>query len=297
MEFRQGHQGRGESQRIQIQQEARSQAAVYAMTDKGRKKWRILGVATVIFLLVAGIAFVIVPVQKSKRLEQALNDRFGWSTDYQPVMDGTIPPERMEAFIRIREAVQPNCRTFQGILDDIISLEAIEADKEMSAGEKTSESLDSLKSMFSAAPAFLEFMDARNTALLENDMGLGEYIYLYLASYGPQLAREADSQYADMEEAFVSPRTRHEFAIILESQLASIKAAGQESAQHELRGDLRNQIEELGKASGGPPWPEGPVGRLRDSLIPYQERIEDLYCSGIVKTELLQKNRGLNFGG
>jgi hypothetical protein len=36
---------------------------------------------------------------------------------------------------------------------------------------------------------------------------------------------------------------------------------------------------------------------LGETLAPYQERLEKLYCSGIVKTELLQKNRGLNFKG
>ena len=267
------------------------------MTDKKRKKWRLLIAATVIFFLVAGIAFVIVPVQKSKRLEQSLNDRFGWPTDYRPAREGNIPPGRVESFIRVREAVQANCRIFQGILDDVISLEAIEADEEMSAGEKTSESLDSFKSMFSAAPAFLEFMDARNSALLENDMGLGEYFYLYLASYGPQLALEKDSPYTDMEEAFISARTRHEFAIILENQLADITAAGQDSTPQELVDDLRSQIDRMKNTPGAAPWPEGPVGKLQESLTPYLERIETLYCSGIVKTELLQKNRGLNFGG
>jgi len=35
----------------------------------------------------------------------------------------------------------------------------------------------------------------------------------------------------------------------------------------------------------------------RESLAPYQERLAELYCAGIVKIELLQKNRGLNLDG
>jgi hypothetical protein len=34
--------------------------------------------------------------------------------------------------------------------------------------------IGSLKSMLSAAPTFLEFMDARNRALLAEGMGMGE---------------------------------------------------------------------------------------------------------------------------
>jgi hypothetical protein len=35
----------------------------------------------------------------------------------------------------------------------------------------------------------------------------------------------------------------------------------------------------------------------RESLAPYRERLAELYCAGIVKIELLQKNRGLNLEG
>jgi hypothetical protein len=32
-------------------------------------------------------------------------------------------------------------------------------------------------------------------------------------------------------------------------------------------------------------------------LAPYQQQLDELYCSGLVKLELLQKNRGLQFEG
>jgi hypothetical protein len=264
---------------------------------RNKKKWRFLTIATVLFFLGAGIYFVILPVQESKRLEQSLVDRFDWPEKYTPPATGSVPPERVEAFIRVREAVQPNCAIFQGILNDIISLEAVEADQEMSAAEKTSKGLGSFKSMFNAAPAFLEFMDARNLALLEEEMGLGEYFYLYLAAYGPQLAREPDSPYAAMEEAYMGQRTRQEFALILGNQLTALESSSQAASNQELLADLRAQIEGLASPSKSPPWPNGPVGMLGETLSPYRDHLEKLYCSGIVKTELLQKNRGLNFKG
>ena len=270
------------------------------MTSTRKKsswRWRLLALATVGFFIVAGIYFVIIPIQQSKRLEQALIDRFDWANEYTPPMDGLLRPERVEAFIQVREAVQSNCIIFQRLLDDIISLEAIEEDPEMSAHEKTARGLDGFKSMFSAAPMFLEFMDARNSALLEQEMGLGEYFYIYLAAYGPQLARESDSPNADMEEAFISQRSREEFIQILENQLAALASAMRETRHEVLIADLRSQIKALKNGSQSSPWPNGPVGMLRESLSPFGERLGDLYCSGIVKTELLQKNRGLNFKG
>jgi len=265
--------------------------------SKGGRGWRLLALATVLFFIVAGIYFVIVPVQESKRHEQTLIERFGWADKYTPSIDGSISPQRVEAFIRVREAVQTNCADYQGILDDIIGLEALETDKDMSAGEKTSRGLGSFKSMFSAAPKMLAFMDARNTTLLAEEMGLGEYIYIYLAAYGEQLAREPDSRYSEMEDAYMSPRTRGEFVHILENQLDELESAGPDTSHSDLIAELRGEIGALEDKSHPSPWPNGAGGMTRESLAPYQERLTELYCEGIVKIELLQKNRGLNLDG
>jgi len=264
---------------------------------KGGRGWRLLALATVLFFIVAGIYFVIVPVQESKRHEQTLIERFGWPDKYTPSVDGSIPPHRMEAFIRVRKAVQTNCADYQGILDNIIGLEALETDQDMSAGEKTSRGLGSFKSMFSAAPKMLGFMDTRNTTLLAEEMGLGEYIYIYLAAYGEQLAQEPDSRYSEMEDAYISPRTRKEFVQILENQLGELESAGPDTSLSGMIAELRGEIGALEDGSHPSPWPNGAGGMTHESLAPYRERLVELYCAGIVKIELLQKNRGLNLEG
>jgi hypothetical protein len=151
--------------------------------------------------------------------------------------------------------------------------------------------------VFSVAPKFLEFMEARNRSLLAEEMGLGEYIYIYLAAYGEQLANESASSYAGMDEAYISPRARDEFVQILGNQLAALEAAGQETFPEGLVADLQGEIEALEDSSQSSPWPSGPTGRTRESLAPYHDRLVELYCSGIVKIELQQKNRGFNFEG
>jgi len=265
------------------------------MTKKGR--WRLLTLATVLFFIGAGIYFFILPIQESKRLEQALIDRYDWPTLYVPAAHGGVEPQRVEKFIRVREAVQDNCRTFQGILDSVIRLETLESDEDLAADEKASEGFDSLKDMFSAAPTFLEFMDARNNALLAEEMGLGEYIYIYLAAYGKQLAREADGRYAEQEDAFLSPRERKEYAQILGNQLTALETTEITAETRTLVADLKAAISATEDESRASPWPNGPPGRTRDSLAPYRERLSALYCEGIVRVEVLQKKRGLLSGG
>ena len=265
------------------------------MNHSKHRVWRYLMIATIIFSLGAGAWLLILPIQQSKQLEHSVIDRFGQATRYTPPVNGTIQPDRLERFIRVREAVQANCRIFQNIMDNVIKLESLDSDPNMPASQKASEGFDSLKSMFSAAPTFLEFMDARNSALLTEEMGLGEYIYIYLAAYGEQLALESQGRYVDQEEAYLSPRARKEFVQILGNQLAALQSADQDAYSLALVADLQAEMAALADGSHSSPWPDGPPGRTGESLAPYRERLSALYCEGIVRVEILQKNKGFSF--
>jgi hypothetical protein len=203
----------------------------------------------------------------------------------------------VEGFIRVRQAVQPNCVAFQRILDGIIGLEAIETDAGLSGEEKASRGIGGFRSIIKVGPKMLEFMDARNSSLLTEEMGLGEYMYIYLAAYGGQLALEPESPYAGMEESSISSRTREEYVQILRNQLKAIETAGAEVTSSELSADLLEEIEALEDGSHLSPWPSGPAGMTPESLGPYREQLSELYCVGIVAIELLQKNRGFGFKG
>ena len=269
------------------------------MNHRKHHGWRYLTIATIIFFLSAGAWFFLMPIQQSKQLEHKLIDRFGWAPKYIPPADGVIQSDRLERFIRVREAVQANCTTFQNIIDNVIRLETLDSDPNLSTSEKASEGFDSLKSMFNAAPAFLEFMDARNTALLAEEMGLGEYIYIYLSAYGEQLAQEAHGRYAEQDEAFLSPRARKEYVQILGNQLAALQVPDldQDAASLALAADLQAEMAALGNGSHSSPWPDGAPGKTGESLAPYRDRLAALYCEGIVQVEILQKNKGYSFEG
>ena len=269
------------------------------MKHSKHRGWRYLTIATIVFFLGAGTWFFIMPIQQSKQLEHKVSDRFGWATQYIPPANGIIKPDRLERFIRVREAVQANCRIFQNILDSVIRLETLESEPDLPAGQMASEGFDSLKNMFSAAPTFLEFMDARNSALLTEEMGLGEYIYIYLAAYGELLALEPQGRYVDQEEAYLSPRARNEFVQILGNQLAALQSADQDqdASSLALAAELQAEMAALTDGSHSSPWPNGPPATTAESLAPYRDRVSALYCEGIVRVEILQKNKGLNFEG
>lgn len=264
---------------------------------KGRSKGCLIIALTISFVIASGFYFLTAGVRDAKHIEQTLIDRFGWAEEYTPAPNGSINPQRIEAFIRVREALQSDCADFQAVLMSINSLNELEADRENSPSKVTATGLQGFKSAFSAGPKMVKFSTTRNQALLVEGMGLGEYLYIYLTSYGEHLAKESDSDFSGSEEAYVSERARKEYAEILTNQLLSLQDSALQPGYPNLEADLLAEIEAIKDDSHTSPWPEGLVGKSRESLAPYQQRLADLYCSGIVKIELLQKNRGFDLKG
>ncbi|MGB7451606.1 MAG: hypothetical protein WBM36_05725 [Lysobacterales bacterium] len=261
-----------------------------------RKGYLVAGLV-IVFVILSGIYFLTTGIRDAKRIEQILVDRFDWAEHYTPSIDGSIDPHRIEAFIRVREAVQSDCAEYQAVLISINRLDELESDKEVSASDAASTGFESFKSIFSAGPRMVSFSTTRNQALLNEDMGLGEYLYIYLTTYGEQLANEPTSSFSGMEEAYISDRARKEFAQILTNQLLALQSSELNPTDPDLERNLELEIEALQDGSHPSPWPNGPLGKARESLAPYQQQLSGLYCSGIVKIELLQKNRGFNLEG
>ncbi len=264
---------------------------------KSKRKGLVLTGLVSIFVIASGFYFLTAGVRSAKHIEQTLIDRFDWADNYTPAIDGYIAPQRIEAFIRVREAVQPGCADFQAVLTNIGELDKLDSDQEKPASEAASTGLQALKSAFSAGPKMLKFSTTRNQALLAEDMGLGEYFYIYLTTYGEQLANESASEFAATEEAYISDRTREEYTQILTNQLQALQASELRASSPNLETDLRVEIAALTDGSHPSPWPSGPVGKAQESLALYQPQLAGLYCSGVVKIELLQKNRGFNLDG
>jgi hypothetical protein len=264
---------------------------------KSGLRWRLLTVGVVVFFVAAGIYFLLGSTREAKQLEQNLNDRFGWAEDYIPPANGVIPFDRLTAFLRVREAVQPNCSDYHKILNGIIGLGDIESDPGLSGEQKASRSIGGLKSMIGLGPKMIAFMDARNSSLQTEEMGLGEYFYIYLAAYGEQLSNVSTTPYAEMEEAYISSRTRNEYVQILNNQLAALVITEADAATQSLITQLRTEIQTLENGDNSSPWPNGPPQSIRESLAPLQRKLSDRYCEGLVSIELLQKNRGFSFEG
>ena len=133
---------------------------------KNKRKGILLTALTIGFVIASGIYFMTTGVRDAKRIEQTLIDRFDWADQYTPSVDGSIAPQRIEAFIRVREALQPDCADYQAVLTGISSLDQLEADRESSVSEKASTGFEGFKNAFSAGPQMVKFSTTRNQAHL-----------------------------------------------------------------------------------------------------------------------------------
>ena len=264
---------------------------------RGNRKGCLIIALVISFVIASGFYFLTTGIRDAKHIEQTLIDRFGRAEEFIPAPDGSIDPRRIEAFIRVREAVQADCADYQAVMVSINRLDELESNQEDSASEAASTGLQGLKSAFSAGPKMVKFSTTRNQALLGEEMGLGEYLYIYLTAYGEQLDRESASEFSNTEEAYVSKRARKEYTQILSNQLLALENGGLQSSYPGLAATLRAEIEALNNGSHISPWPKGPADAARASLTPYLQHLSNLYCSGIVKIELLQKNRGFQLEG
>jgi len=233
-------------------------------------------------------------VGEAKRTEQTLNERCGEAPVFVPAPDGSILPGRVEAFLRVRERVREHCSELQDRFGKLVRLDQLEQDENVPRTVVAREGIGGLKGLLSFGPAFLRFMEARNQALLEEEMGLGEYMYIYVLAYAEQLLQVHDSPFADIELAYVGNRARKELTQILRNQLDALESSEVRSVQTELVADLRDQIAGLSAGRQLLPWEDELPPAVAASLEPYAEPVAQSYCEGIAKIELMQKNKGFN---
>jgi hypothetical protein len=274
---------------------------VYELTPspENRRKRRGWGREITILLIVAIVltaAFILYrPVHHAKQIEQELNDLYGYAETFVPAADGSIAPERIGAFLRVREQIFRHCPGFQAKITAILQPDRTDGIKNPPGAEVALERTKKLKKILGFGPAFLDFMDTRHRALLTEEMGLGEYMYIYTLAYSKQLGRAGEGEFARIEEAYVGRRARTELIQMLNNQLDLLTSPDAVFTDPGFEANLRNQIERLEDGRQTLPWENELPPAIAASIDPFADTLAGLYCEGIAKIELMQKNRGFNF--
>jgi len=202
-------------------------------------------------------------VDQAIETRAVLNERFGDPVDYVPPADGAVPAGRMETFLAVRRSLQPLCEKFDATFG---AMGALDEKQQVTAGEL----FGALKSVMGSVPVISEFFRARNQALLDAEMGLGEYTYLYVLVY------HASSE-APSPGTRLSTRVRIDFLGYLQAQAeaaGSLEIPGGTT----FRSDLEREIAALEEDRGRVPWQDGLPETIAASLRPFRGSLDDLAC-------------------
>lgn len=112
--------------------------------------------------------------------ERQLEERFGEVRDFRPPLDDGFSEERFEVFLSIRDQLTP---ARESLAEVVAGFAPAHDGGQPTTGWRTAGAGVRL------APRVLELGGARNRALLDNGMGLGEYMWYYSLAYHAFLGR------------------------------------------------------------------------------------------------------------
>lgn len=240
--------------------------------------------------------------KRADRIEAAgaaLAARFGPPESYVPPADGSLDPARVEAFLDARRRMATaRERTAK-------SLAVLDGSGGGGVAAK-------IVAGANFVPTLLSFMEERDKALLDAGIGNGEYRYLYTLAYFDLLGKDPGdgpgfqmNSNGDEDGAGWSASTRHETGgdndrrrdearreraqgvrrdlngtqrENLRQQLEALKAAGAGSgADAAWRAQLAAEVEAMDNERGRLAWEQGLPERMRATLEPFRQQLEECY--------------------
>lgn len=250
---------------------------------------------TVVLVVFAGIGYFYVRdsfhgIREASKTHADLVERHGEPGEFIPPPDGSIPAARLELFLSIRDSLGDHRSALEAVFSDFPPEGVLE-------NEGFFNVVRLLKALADMIPPIIDYVEARNRVLLESDMGLGEYLYIYCVAYysylghhpedGPVLARGEgagrerlfggdDSTFAPHK---VRRRYRQYMLAVTSGQLSTI-------SNDTWKADLRREMRSFQSRPGRVLWEDGLPPAIEASLAPYRESLESSYNRSINCFEL-----------
>jgi hypothetical protein len=253
------------------------------------------------YVLIKG---VIGEVEKTDAVMEQVYEKHGRVSDFRPDPDGALRPERVEAFLRVRELMSParaeTEHTF-GLLFSQGTESAAQVPGMLGRLVAWGMGVLKIEAGTNLVPQLFAFVGARGEALLEAGMGPGEYLYIYsLAFYsglekspadGPAFRLVGDDEDADDgrragEDEFDVREGRREDVLttlnerllpMLRRQLAALDESGRLRESDPWRQRLAAEITAMEEDRFRIPWRDGLPPVIETSLEPYRARLEASY--------------------
>ncbi len=278
-------------------------------------KWLIgcgIGCGVVILLLVfagvGGYFFVkniVEGFEETEAIADDLTERYGGIKDFCPDPGGAIGPERVEAFLSVRNSMEPAKEKLES---SIIILSDEERESQFKE-EPTPGILTKIKTGFGIIPLIAEFYTRRNQALLDAEMGLGEYYFIYVASYYSWLGkspgdgleyhlvddddekrgvywRRGRNEDLDDRQDDVLKQLHRQILPMLKNQVAKLTRIDVSPIRDPWQETLAAEIEAMETDRFRLLWQDGLPDVLKASLKPFRGRLEVSYSKVLNALEM-----------
>ncbi len=248
----------------------------------------VLIVLAVVFPIVLGV-MMMSPFNRAVDARIDIEQRFGPQEAFVPPPTGAPATERLEAFLEVRRALSVTCADFGHMEEQVRELESLDDQKEVSRLAVMKQALSTSKSMMGMGPLIGNFFETRNQSLLDAEMGLGEFTYIYVLAYREHILDPPEDLQLLGPRA-VNRRVRRALVAMLENQLQVLRDSG--AAADEIAA-LETEIAALEEDSARIPWQKGIPAAIADALAPYREELDTLHCPATAPLELmLNEKRG-----
>jgi hypothetical protein len=251
----------------------------------------VVALLAILALVGSGVA-ITRPFNRAIEARELLEERYGHQDGFTPPSDGAIAPERMEAFLSVRERLAEPCARVTESFESMRQMERFEGVEDPPKRELLGALWNAGRSAFALGPRMGELFRARNEALLDAEMGLGEYTYIFVIAYSPQLVswREEEGR-IKVENVEVPRRIRRLLVEMLRRQLAAVEGDPLADPDGEWAGGLTAEIARLEEDPRRIPWMEGLPPAIEASVSPYRERLDALLCEAALDVELIRNER------
>jgi hypothetical protein len=228
------------------------------------------------------------PFQQASNAEEELEERFGNQRDFVPPLDGVVSEDRWQQFLAVRADLQGLCSAFARAEERLAEVEDLDHEDDISTSQAMGAAVGAVRGAFSLPSLLGRHFRIRNESLLEHEMGLGEYTYLYLTAYRQQLLdiRENPTILAD---DVVSRRVQRAFREMTRAHLEALP-----ESEAELRLLLEAELQALRDHPRRHPWEDGVPEPLAASLEPFRDDLERAFCRASAPLEL-QRNEQRGF--
>jgi hypothetical protein len=212
-----------------------------------------------------------------------LEKQFGAPDDFVPAADGAIPAERLEIFLSVREATQEYRTRIARFFSSIpMDEETGQEPDSRPFREKVGTVFQRMKSAVGMSEDMGHLFEARNRALLDRGMGLGEYTYIYVLAYYSWLGHSIDDGPGrNANRSFVITRSRsrmhRDLLKMLSNQLSALAESGEDEASSRWRSELTGEIEAMENNEERLPWEDSVPRNIAESLEPFRDRLERSY--------------------